>query len=184
MFLTLSIPFFSPLTSHSQPYPHPHLHSQVIAPSRASRSADANRERGREKEVVVSRNPRSHKVSGGRQRDTPKGFYTDINDSEDEGRSRNDRRSSSRKKRREEEEESEEEASDDSDEENNSDDSSDDDEGDAGGDSEGDDDGKESGPAHWTCLVHELMSYHRLFLSYFFPRFCNTLHRMTQRDIT
>lgn len=109
-------------------------------------------------------------MSGGRQRDTPKGFYTDINDSEDEGRSKNDRRSSARKKRREEEEEeSEEEESDESEEENNSDDSSDDDEGDAGGDSEGDDDGKETGPAHWTCLVHELNSYLRLLpVTYFY----------------
>jgi hypothetical protein len=127
---------------------------QVIAPSRASRSADASRERGREKEAA-SRNSRNHKVTGGRQRDTPKGFYTDINDSEDEGTSLNDRRASARRKKRD--EESEEEDSDESEEESNS-DSSDDDEGggDGGGDSE--EEGKDSGPAHWTCTVRLTVS--------------------------
>jgi hypothetical protein len=122
---------------------------QVVAPSRASRSADA-RERGREKEAV-SRSSRNHKVTGGRQRDTPKGFYTDINDSEDEGTSRNDRRASARRKKRD--EESEEEDSDESEEESNSDSSSGDDEGDGDGGGDSEEEGKDSGPAHWTCTV-------------------------------
>ena len=171
-----SIPSFLSLVSHSflslsfLSFP-----LQVIAPSRASRSADATRERGREKEAA-SRNSRNHKVTGGRQRDTPKGFYTDINDSEDEGTSRNDRRASARRKKRD--EESEEEDSDESEEESNS-DSSDDDEGggDGGGDSE--EEGKDSGPAHWTCTVRLTVSPYPRILAVTLLFFSSLLHCIT-----
>ena len=120
----------------------------MIAPTRSSRSQDvkiSDRERERDREPVsaisLRRNPK------GRQRDTPRGFYTDkgSDDDEDEGRD------TKKKKRREVEEDDEEEE--DSDEGVSEEDEDSEGEDDDDDDENNDDERRNSGPPHWSCSV-------------------------------
>jgi hypothetical protein len=154
-----TIQLYLPLTALLLPSS---THTQIIAPSRASRSSDALREKERERErerESVSRGRRQKGPGQRGQRDTPKGFYTDRDGSDEEEEGVGRRMSAKRKRRGQEDddEDSDEDEEEEEEDDNSNDDSEDDDDDD-------DEEEKDSGPSNWSCTVQHCIVVARIAL--------------------
>lgn len=133
----------------------------MITATRSSRSNDT-RERDKEREPVSAKSSRRNPKN--RQRDTPKGFYTDLGSDEEEDENR-----ASKKKRRLEEEEDEDSDEDESEEEEEDEDSEDEeDDNDDDNNDEDDNDNRDNGPPQWSCSVRYRLQQLNLLNSFSF----------------